>query len=69
MANTVFKMNHSTELAAIELVDRILKYIDNKKLPLAIYGFIQSIWYFNIRHSSKLFPKLYDRQNSVCWSK
>ena len=30
-------MNHSTELAAIELVDRILKDIDNKKLPLAIY--------------------------------
>ena len=32
-----FRMNHSTELAAIELVDRILKDIDNKKLPLAIY--------------------------------
>ena len=30
-------MNHSTELAAIELVDRILKDIDNKKIPLAIY--------------------------------
>ena len=29
-------MNHSTELAAIELVDRILKDIDKKKLPLAI---------------------------------
>ena len=32
-----FGMNHSTELAAIELVDRILKDIDNKKIPLAIY--------------------------------
>ena len=32
-----FRMNHSTELAAMELVDRILKDIDNKKLPLAIY--------------------------------
>ena len=30
-------MNHNTELAAIELVDRILKDIDNKKIPLAIY--------------------------------
>ena len=32
-----FRMNHSTELAAIELADRILKDIDNKKLSLAIY--------------------------------
>ena len=32
-----FQMKHSTELAAIKLVDRILKQIDNKKLPLAIY--------------------------------
>ena len=32
-----FRMNHSTELAALELVDRILKDKDNKKLPLAIY--------------------------------
>ena len=36
MPFTVFKY-HSTELAAIELVDRISKDIDSKKLPLMIY--------------------------------
>ena len=32
-----FRAKHSTELATVELVDRILHSIDNKELPLAIY--------------------------------
>ena len=32
-----FRAKHSTELATVELVDRILHNIDNKELPLAIY--------------------------------
>ena len=32
-----FKAKHSTELATVELVDRIRHSIDNKELPLAIY--------------------------------
>ena len=31
------RAKHSTELATVELVDRILHSIDNKELPLAIY--------------------------------
>ena len=50
-----FRINHSTELAAIELVDRILKDIDNKKLPLAIY-----IW---------IYPKRLIRLITISWSR
>ena len=32
-----FRAKHSTELANVELVDRILQSTDNKELPLAIY--------------------------------
>ena len=32
-----FRPKHSTELATVELVDRILQSTDNKKLPLAIH--------------------------------
>ena len=32
-----FRAKHSTELAIVELVDRILHSIDNKELPLTIY--------------------------------
>ena len=35
-----FRANHSTELATVELVDRIRLSIDNKELPLAIYIWI-----------------------------
>ena len=31
------RAKHSTELATVELVDRILQSTDNKELPLAIY--------------------------------
>ena len=32
-----FRKNHSTELAAMEVTDTIFKYLDNKKLPIAIF--------------------------------
>ena len=35
-----FRAKHSTELATVELVDRIRHSIDNKELPLAIYIWI-----------------------------
>ena len=33
----VFGKNHSTELASLELIDRIIREMDNGKLPLNIY--------------------------------
>ena len=35
-----FRAKNSTELATVELVDRILHSIDNKELPLAIYMYL-----------------------------
>ena len=32
-----FRKGHSCELAAMEVTDKIFKYLDDKKLPLAIY--------------------------------
>ena len=32
-----YKVKHSTELATIELVDRVLHSFDNKELPLTIF--------------------------------
>lgn len=32
-----FRNNHSTELASIDFIDRILQYLDNKQKPIAIY--------------------------------
>ena len=32
-----FRKGHSCEYAAMEITDKIFKYLDNKKLPLAIY--------------------------------
>ena len=49
-----FRMNHSTELAAIELVDRILKDIDNKNFHK------QYIW---------IYPKRLIRLTTISWSR
>ena len=32
-----FRSNHSTELTCLEIVDRIIQHIDNKKTPINIY--------------------------------
>ena len=41
-----FLKNHSTEFAAMEFTDKVLKDIDEKHITLAIfYGFKQSLWY------------------------
>ena len=32
-----FRKGHSCELAAMEVTDKIFKYLDNKKLPIALY--------------------------------
>ena len=32
-----FKKQHSTETAALEFIDRIVKFLDNGKLPVAVY--------------------------------
>ena len=35
--NMVFRKHHSTELAAIELIDRISGYMDTGKIPISIF--------------------------------
>ena len=32
-----FRSNHSTELTCLEIVDRIIQHLDNKKTPINIY--------------------------------
>ena len=32
-----FRSNHSTELTCLEIVDRIVQHLDNKKTPINIY--------------------------------
>ena len=32
-----FRKQHSTELAAVELVDRVAHYLDSGKLPISIF--------------------------------
>ena len=35
-----FRENHSTELATVELLDRIMSALDHKELPISIYIYI-----------------------------
>ena len=41
-----FRKSHSTVLTAMELIDRITRYLDSGKLPVSVFLFIQSF-----RHS------------------
>ena len=45
-----FRVNHSTQLAALELIDRITQYLDQGNIPLTmLYGPIESILYLDIQ--------------------
>ena len=45
-----FRSNHSTELAALELVDRISGAMDGGQAPLAIFLLIKNFRYFRQQH-------------------
>ena len=40
-----FRENHSTELATIELMDRVISALDENKNPNHIYGSVKGIWH------------------------
>ena len=45
-----FRVNHSTQLAALELIDRITQYLDQGNIPLTmLYGPIEIILYLDIQ--------------------
>ncbi len=49
MDNMVFRTEHSTELAALELVDRVKVEMDNNKTPISIFLDLSKV-FDNINH-------------------
>ena len=74
-----FRPKHSTEFAAIELVDRVLKQLDNGKLPLNIYVdlkkafdtidhniLLEKLQYYGFGENSLKLIKSYLQQREQC---
>ena len=49
--NYGFKKNHSTELAALEIVDRIIQALDHGNIPINIYLDLSKAFYTLNHHT------------------
>ena len=73
--NMALEKNHSTELAALELFDRILGYMDTGKIPISIFldlskafdtlesYILKSLWFW--QHSFTMVSLLFTGQVTV----
>ena len=64
-----FRENHSTELASVELMDRIISAVDRKTLPITIFMDLSKA-FDTLNHN--ILDKLYHygiRETALCWFK